>query len=229
MYQAPGLQALSAPIPCLCASCWTALSDAGVGGQFGVTEEPAKEGSTGLFAIVDPNTFPPITPDSAAIEQVIRGQGSRLSIQSRALHGTLSAGMTFDLASEARVVRVKPSIEYLWERLRAKGIVQRAVLVDTPPLPPSADLSSFRLLSLEEETTDDFHALGPGLEIELDLPRNGHWVMSAFVSGRAYFFLNDTDIDFRATNALGETATFRYERDDWIYRVGLGVRLRLEH
>jgi len=106
--------------------------------------------------------------------------------------------------------------------------VQRAVLLESRPPTDPTGLESYRLISLAADETEDFHAIGPGLEIETDLSRKDRFVASVFVSGRAFFFVGGTDFDMVATNEFGETARFTVDRDPISYRAGVGIRLRFE-
>jgi hypothetical protein len=197
-----------------------------VGAEFGVTKDVPKEGTTGPFT-ADPMNFPPGgAPTTDQKEGLIRGQGSRLSIETEALFLTAGAGVALTFGKGERTFRVKPSFEYLWEEVNAKGVVNRAVLLQSG-VPPTG-LESYRLISLSAEETEAFHAIGPGLEIETDLSRKDRFVASVFVSGRAYFFLGSRDFDMIATNEEGERAVFHVDRDPVSYRMGIGVRLRFE-
>jgi hypothetical protein len=74
---------------------------------------------------------------------------------------------------------------------------------------------------------DDFWGVGPGLEIEMDAARTGPMVFSLYTSGAAYRMLGDLDLTFSGTNEFGETGFWSYEMDEWAFRAGVGVRVRV--
>jgi hypothetical protein len=199
-----------------------------LGAEFGLTKDLPKEGVTGPFEIPDPGNFPPINPETDELESLVRGQGSRLEIETENLFFTAGVGAALTFGMGERTWRVKPSFEYLWEEVKAEGVVNRAVLLEDPQVTRPTGLESYRLISLNAEHTEDFHAIGPGLEIETDLSRRDRLVASVFLSGRAYFFMGSRDFDMIARNAEGETATFHVDRDPVSYRAGVGIRLRFE-
>lgn len=197
---------------------------ASIGGQFGVERDVAKEGTAESFSF----PFTTVSPDTDAQEALVRGQGSETTVQTATFFFGAGVGAAFGLEVGGRAVRVKPSFRYLWEEIEAEGVVQRAVLLqDAADMQPTS-LDDFRLISLTKKETQAFHAVGPGLEVDVDLTRRGEWVMSVFASGGADFFVGDREIQFSATNEMGERADFRVELDPVSYRAAVGLRVRLE-
>jgi hypothetical protein len=202
---------------------------ASIGGEFGVERDIAKEGTEGAFAVPAPPNFPGAPPFTVAgLESLVRGQGSRVTVETSNLFLGAGIGAGFELELGGRTVRLKPSLQYLWEEIEADGVVQRAVLLQNPVMVPPTGLGDFRLITLRSSETQAFHALGPALELEFDLTRKGSWVMSVFAGGGADFFLGDREMEWTASNPMGESATFSVERDAISYRGGIGLRIRLE-
>lgn len=202
------------------------FANASLGGEFSVSKDIAKEGTTGEFEI--PPLFPGSTIATDELEALVRGQGSRLTAQFESFYLTAGVGLSVPIETDAHSIRVKPSFRYMRDEVEAVGIVQRAVLKQNPPVPTALD--DFRLISMTASETRAFDSLGAGLEIDTDLSRKGRMVASVFVAGAVYFLIGDKAFDIRATNPdqPGEYADFRLERDSVSYRLGIGVRLRFE-
>src|SRR5262249_31311051 len=86
------------------------------------------------------------------------------------------------------------------------------------------DLSDFRLLSLTHEEKRGYDGIGPGLELEVDTARLGPFVSSVYLMGRGYRLLGNLDTTFSQTNEFGETATWTFQPDRWVWRGGVGIR-----
>jgi hypothetical protein len=93
-------------------------------------------------------------------------------------------------------------------------------------VPAGGGISEFREIDLRDEETDDFHGLGPGIEFETDVGRLGPFVTSINMGAQFYRFLGSREIEFTTTNEFGETASTKFEKDPWAYRVGVGIRFR---
>jgi hypothetical protein len=154
--------------------------------------------------------------------------------------GGLGVAFTADIGE--RRVRIKPSVEALRETIVAEGIVNQVVLdprdfplpfidPDQPQLgrksPCLQSGQGCRAISLKGSANDDYWGVGPGLEIEMDAARTGPMVFSLYTSGAAYRMLGDLDLEFTGTNEFGETGFFTYEMDEWAFRAGVGVRVRV--
>jgi hypothetical protein len=194
----------------------------GLGVEFGVSRDIAKEATIGEFALAP--GFPSNTMGAANLEQLVRGQGSKITVETEPLFFSAGVGMSLTTRVAERTLRIKPSFEYFWQQVRAGGSVHRAVLENPDP----SDLDDFRLVSLSETEVRSFHAIGPGLELETDVSRKKSMVATVFLSGTAMYFVGERKIELNQTNALGESAFFSIERKPWSWRVGVGVRVRFE-
>jgi hypothetical protein len=157
-------------------------------------------------------------------ELSIAGQGTRTRMQVKRLVWSAGAGVAFSFDWLGRRIRVKPSLEYLHQDMDLIGVVHRAVKLQT--FVSVLDLSGFRLLSLTQQEQRGYDGIGPGLEIEADAARLGPFVSSVYVAGRGYKLLGDLDTTLSQTNESGETATWTFEPDSWVWRAGVGFRLR---
>jgi hypothetical protein len=187
--------------------------------SFAFTRDVAKEGSPGEFE-VSPNVVYPT-------QETIRGQGSATTAEVKPLLISAGAGVAFTVDAWERRLRVKPSVEYMREEIEATGVLHRAARTRVDP-PPTVDEfpEGFRLIELSGDKKQVFHGIGPGLEIEADTGRAGPLILTVYLAGQAYAFLGDLEMEFSDTNEYGETATWRFEKDRWGYRAGVGVRFR---
>jgi len=157
-----------------------------------------------------------------APEQSVGGQGSRAKFQTRPLVFGAGAGAAFTTTFFQRTIRIKPSFEYLYEEVDLIASVRRAVKLQDP----TTDLSGFRLITLESDSTETLHGLGGGLEVETDTGRLGPLMLTLFVSGRGYRYTGNLEHTLTDTNERGETATWDIDLDPWAWRVGIGARFR---
>jgi hypothetical protein len=158
-------------------------------------------------------------------ELSIVGQGSRSRIQVRRFVWSAGTGIAFTVEVLGRRVRVKPSLEYLHQEMDLIGVVHRAVKLRQPEV-SIVDLRDFRLLSLTREEQRSYDGVGPGLELEVDTSRLGPFVSSIYLMGRGYHLFGDLDTTFSQINEFGETATWTFRPDSWVWRGGVGMRLR---
>lgn len=187
--------------------------------------------------------FEPLT--GPTVDGGIDGQGAALSSQLAPWQFSAGAGLAFTFEVSERRFRVKPSVEYLHESVDLSGRLKEAAdiiaTVDPNELGLPHDPTVYRLYDqLDFSSTEVFHALGGGLEVESDMGRSGPLVMSLYFATKIYSVLNDSRVEIRRsqplingtrteiTGANGGTAGARYvyEHDDLVYRAGIGVRFR---
>jgi hypothetical protein len=159
-------------------------------------------------------------------ELSVKGQGSRTRMQVKpvVLSAGLGVALSFDLFE--RRIRLKPSVEYLHYQMDLIGVVHRAVKLRHPATKNVLLPSDFRLISLTQFEQRSYDGIGPGLELEADATRLGPFVSSVYIMGRGYHLLGDLDTTLATTNEFGETATWTIEPDSWVWRTGVGVRMR---
>lgn len=156
--------------------------------------------------------------------QAFSGQGSRVLAEVSPFVLGVGVGLAFTVDLLDQRFRIKPSIEYIRERLNITGKVNRVVQVAQDPSP--ATPTDFRFITLKAQDQQTYHALGPGLEIEADSNQLGPFTLSPFISGQGHYFFGDLDVTLRDSNEFNESATWRFSRDRWQWVARLGVRLR---
>lgn len=185
------------------------FAHAGIAGNFGGERDLAKEGSPGPF-------LPPTSPRFG--EDVVQGQGSTTTVGPRGLQTSAGVGVSIEVETPWRTIRIKPSVEYLYEQIRLAGSVRRA-RDDDPSIP------SFFFFVIKGSKNKDLHGIGPGLELETDVSRVGPFHIALAISGSAYKILGDRDMTFTRTDPTAtESATWRYNKQAWTYRTYVGLR-----
>ena len=173
---------------------------AGIAGNFGVERDLAKEGSPGPF----------VTPNRPRYgEETVQGQGSKATVGPGGLQASAGWGVSIEVDTPWRKIRVKPSFEYLYEQVRVSGTVRRAR--DDDPLIPS-----FFFFTISGSRNKDFHGIGPGLELETDVSRVGPFDIALALSASVYKIFGDRDVAFTRTDPTAtESATWSYRKRAW--------------
>lgn len=185
-----------------------------VGADLGFTRSVAKEGSPGEFV------FPPNQPNPPP--STITGQGSQLEAAVKPLVASAGAGIAFTLDVGERRLRFKPSVEYHWDEVEASGLVANV----------GGTAGNLEFVRLQGSDEKSYHAIGPGLEVEMDVAQWGEIGMSLFLNGRGFKFLGDRDIEFTDPSGADcpggpePCASWRYERAAWGFHGGVGFRFR---
>ncbi len=185
--------------------------------SFGFESKLAGETEPGPFAI--PSI---IQPGGRVPENLVLGQGSRAVAQLERHGFSGGAGVAFTTALAGRTVRIRPSFEYVRERLELKGSVHRAVALSED----AASLAQFRFIELADDRIVTYHGYGGGLEIEADSWHAGPIRSAVFVGARFVHFSGDRETTLHDTNEFGETASWRFEKEAWAWRGGAGIRFR---
>jgi len=166
-------------------------------------------------------------------ELSIPGQGSRARWQLGKYLYSAGGGVALTFTVFQRTFRIKPSFEWVQVEQDFIGVTRRAIkLVEPtgnsffPATGPFNRLGAFREISLNRVVTKTFDGIGPGLEFEVDASRLGPIQTSVYASGRAYRLMGDLDQTLTATNQYGETATWTFKPERWMFRAGVGVRFR---
>jgi len=112
---------------------------------------------------------------------------------------------------------------YKVDRLQIRvgaGVAFSLVFMDRPlRIKPSIEY-------LRREAEMRGHAIGPGLELEMDTGRLGPLVVSVFGGFRALRFLGTRKEELKGQTSAGEDVTFNFELDQWLYRADTGLRFR---
>jgi len=141
------------------------------------------------------------------------GQGTSLHSEAKPLVLSAGAGLSFEFKALGRTLRIKPSLEYMWQETQASvevgylvstqvvtgsSVCSRVAVPQVPPGVAQPCASAF----LSTSKTKAFHSLGPGIEIEMDTGRVGPVMLALYASGQAYRLLGDGEIDLNASEPL---------------------------
>jgi hypothetical protein len=160
-------------------------------------------------------------------EASILGQGTTVWAQVDSLLVFAGFGVAFTFDVWDRTFRLKPSVEYVREKVEIRAVTRRAIALITP----ANNLNQFRYVTLLGPPTEKvFNALGPGIELELDTRRAGSFVLSVFVDAQAHWFLGDRSPDLKITlrdeNQFGEAAEWGFLKNRWGFLGQVGLRFR---
>ena len=200
-----------------------AFGHVGISGVLSSSKRINQEGSPGQ--LTDPAAFAPgATIDS---EDDILGQGSGTEVEVEPVVLRMGLGVSLAIPLLERELRIKPSFEYIREEITVHGIVSRAIAQQRIV----RSIDDMRLISLKAQKTQVYHGIGPGIEFEADAARAGDFVWSVFMGGQAWYTLGDREVDLFASDAppgpnYGENASFRYEKEEWTFHAGIGIRVR---
>jgi len=166
-----------------------------------------------------------LKPPSNALypENAILGQGSStVTDLDNVLYGA-SIGLSIPLDIGDWKLSIKPSARYLHREITFEGRVMRAYR--------PFDFGPTSELVLIDHDSKGVDAVGPGLEIEIEAARVKSLVASFYFGGGAYRVLGDRSIAFSQTrqDSLGQStyrANWTADLDQWIYRAGLGLRVK---
>lgn len=180
----------------------------------------------------------PLNPrDTAFGEDAANGQGSVVSSSYETLTFGANLGVAFPAQVGTRRLRIKPSFSWLSYDAKVSGKVVDAecepVSRCTPVLNQGPGL--LRETNLTGSENHRFHAIGPGLDVEMDTGRFGPLGTSIFIGGRAYRTLGDLDVEATSSQVYGDdglplanqavSASWDVDFNPWIFRAGVGLRV----
>jgi hypothetical protein len=194
---------------------------------FGFERSLAREGDPGAFIFPEVVNAPPagavVTPSE------VSGRGSYTRAQVQPLLVFAGAGIAIGFEVWDRRVRIKPTIEYRRDEVELRGLVTE-VTGSRTVFPDGSINPDFRQIRIDSRDSKYFHSLGPGIEAELETSRVSDFVVSMFVSARAWSVIGDPEIEVRgqccSSTGPEESARWSYERDRWSYASTVGVRFR---
>jgi hypothetical protein len=136
-------------------------------------------------------------------------------------------GLAFELPianDRARLVRLKPSVEYRNETMELNVLLGEAQSID------GGEVCPCRSATVEVGEKQSFHAVGPGLELEMEWDQSESTIMTLYGAFRAYHVVDGRSIEAQADASFDDGSPLsirgRFERDDWSYRFGVGLRVR---
>lgn len=167
----------------------------------------------------------------------ISGTGSRVDAEVMTSIFAANLGVAFAFEVRERLLRVKPAVGWIRWGVIAEGKALDAYKDDPDVFPPVFAPpfygSNIRLVEISGRGSGFFNAVGPGLEIEMELGRRGPFRPVMFLGGFAYRTVGEDSIVFTeqttVNDPLGEAtygARWTFQVDPWTYRAALGFRLR---
>jgi hypothetical protein len=221
---------------------------------FAAKRDVAGEGDPGCVRGPEPgdpcaSSEDPLNPrDTPFGQDSANGQGSVVSTDYHTLTFGANLGVAFPAQVGKRRLRIKPSFGWLSYEAKVSGQVVDATCVglDTTKNPPeptdwctnvlNRGTGSLRETNLTGSDTRRFHAIGPGLDVEMDTGRFGPLGTSIFIGGHAYRTLGDRTVTVTQTQVYGndglplanQAVSARWEVDfnAWMFRAGVGLRLQ---
>lgn len=203
---------------------------------FGFERKLGRTGDPGLLLspLPDPNQ------PAAFPARNFRGQGAEVTAETRDIAWGAYAGLSFPIEIFERTVRIKPNVAWMRYRIGFTGFVSDGEC-NGPPIPGqagsqncNAPSSLVRVIALNAGQSETFHAVGPGLDLELETLGGDGFGSSVFAGFKAYNVLTDTNVDFQTSQVFNDgvsatpqrvSARFATEIDDWVYRFMIGFRL----
>lgn len=199
----------------------------GVSRAFDVGRTIEKEGSPGPIdiPIIDPDQDG--NPDQRTPIAAVGGRGTRFETEVQPWGFMAGLGLAFEIPiakDPGRTVRLKPSIEYRRERFQASAFVGSAQSIDASELCPCRSAN----FAITEKQT--LHAIGPGLELEMDTGRLRSTIVTLYGAFRAYHVIDGGSLDFSGDGRFDDATPIslegRFEREPWSFRFGVGLRFR---
>ena len=179
-------------------------------------------------------------------EDVALGQGSEVvATLDRVIYGAY-AGIAFPFELYGRQLRVKTSVAWIRYQVGVTGLIVDAECRPVGELTncntnTAAPRGFLREIRLEGSGSGTFDGIGPGLDFELDTGRFGPVGSSIFLGARAYYILGERTVSFNDAASYDDLLTeppigtgvpdqtraqWSFEADQWMYRVGLGIRFQ---
>ncbi len=184
----------------------------------GLEVDITREGSPDGFIVPDFGSSDSTLPASA-----VGGQGVKTEVEFKSPSVTAGLGVAFSFELWERRYRIRPSIQYLHEKVEVSGVmldaegqqvIQNFVLVE-----------EFDLITLTGRSNKTLHSLGGGFELETDVHRLKSGTISIGLGFHAYRIMGDRRFEFSALRGA-DSATWRATMDPLVYRGGFAFRYR---
>jgi hypothetical protein len=198
--------------------------------------------------LFDPCVSEMTTLPSASFEESgAQGQGVSTTTTFNLLVWGANFGVAFPAQIYRRQLRIKPYLAWINYEVESSGLVVDAECTPAPvPPPPQQQLrlsrcvptvqfptvGALRETRLEGSASQRYNAIGPGLDVELDVVRYRSWLgVSLFAGARAYRTLGDRTIEYSASESFSDSfgndtafANWEVEIAPWMYRAHVGIR-----
>jgi hypothetical protein len=131
-------------------------------------------------------------------------------------------------------ISIKPAARYLNQKVHFAGIFSHGIRNNLTDIGSQARNIPTNVYLVQFQDSLDVHALGPGLEIEIEVGAIRSLSASVFISGGVYRVLSDRKVDVEMTANPSRTGLpfyffetkFTAELDPWIYRANVGLRFK---
>ena len=188
-------------------------------------------------------------PDQSFEENGAQGQGVSTTSTFNLLGWGANFGVAFPAQIYRRQLRIKPYVAWINYQVESNGVVVDAECTPPPvPAPPQQELRLSRCIPTKTQPTVGalretrltgsasrrYNAIGPGLDVELDVARFNNWLgVSLFAGARAYRTLGDRTIEYSDSASFSDAfgndtafATWEVEVAPWMYRGHIGIRFQ---
>lgn len=201
-----------------------------VGGEIiplmGFKRALAREGDPGVLASPTPSR--PLNPFP---EEQFLGLGSETTAEISDVGWGAYAGVSFPFEIYDRVVRFKPNIAWMRYRVNYEGVVVSAQCSFPNDCPNPAGF--IRPIVLNASTSESFHGLGPGFDVEVETTLFDGIGSTVFAGFRSYRLLTGQNVEFGTSEVYNDpvgtgdvaNARFTAKVDDWMFRFLFGFRL----
>lgn len=139
-------------------------------------------------------------------------------------------GLDLTLPLAERIFHLQPAVEYIGMRVQPEGSFIRRTSGSIPTPAPGGTSASFPEFTKQVGSVEAYHGVAGALTGSVDAHREGPWVFSLFLGGRAAWFLSDREIQTRRTTPEGEIifvtapAVADASEIQWHVMGGFGVR-----
>jgi hypothetical protein len=189
----------------------------GVGMSWDALHRNPKQGDPG----------PLLIPNIGTVSlEAVQGRGAETRSQAKPLFYTASAGVALSLPfDEERALRLKSSVEYRYGATEIEAVLSDAQSINDDEVCPC------RLGRLQATDEKDQHALGMGVELELDAARLGPFLLAVHVGGQARRLMDGRKLRVSATGFYDDGVTpiditSETQLERWNFQVGVGLRFR---
>jgi hypothetical protein len=132
------------------------------------------------------------------------------------------AGFAWKIPVGDYALSIRPSVEYLWQRIGWSGAVDFGER-DPSMQPAGSETPVFRARGNLYKT---YHAIGPRIAVDVLLGQRGPVALVLYAQAQAYRIVSDQSASIDLTNQIGSgRGSLRFEVDDWVTQGGAGIRL----
>jgi len=185
----------------------------------GLEVDIARDGSPDGFTIAE---FEGVA-NSTLTAEAVGGQGLKTEAEFKSPTVTAGLGLSFSFDWFDRPFRIRPSLQYFYEKVEVNGIVLDAEgqrVVEDFVL-----IEDFDLIELTRAQTKTLHGLGGGIELEMEIARVKSGALSIGAGFHLYHILGGRRFEFSTTEGT-DYATWSATMDPLVYRGGFSFRYR---